>query len=32
METGAIKAEGNVGIIVSGGNIDGATMSEILLD
>ncbi|MBV1907896.1 MAG: pyridoxal-phosphate dependent enzyme [Kangiellaceae bacterium] len=30
--TGAIKAEGNVGIIVSGGNIDGATMSEILLD
>jgi len=29
--SGAIKTEGQVGIIISGGNIDGPTMSEILL-
>jgi len=28
--SGAVKAEGNVGVIVSGGNIDGELMSEIL--
>jgi len=28
--SGAVKAEGRVGIIVSGGNVDGETMSEIL--
>jgi threo-3-hydroxy-L-aspartate ammonia-lyase len=29
--SGAVKAEGKVGVIISGGNIDGQTMSEILL-
>ena len=28
--SGAVKAKGNVGVIISGGNIDGETMSEIL--
>ncbi|MCF6193477.1 MAG: pyridoxal-phosphate dependent enzyme, partial [Kangiellaceae bacterium] len=28
--SGAVKAQGNGGIIISGGNIDGETMSEIL--
>ncbi len=28
--SGAVKADGRVGIIVSGGNVDGETMSEIL--
>ena len=28
--SGAVKAEGRVGIVVSGGNVDGETMSEIL--
>ena len=27
---GSVKAEGRVGIILSGGNIDGATMNKIL--
>jgi len=28
--SGAVKAKGNIGIILSGGNIDGETMSDIL--
>jgi len=30
--SGAVKAEGKVGVIISGGNIDGGTMSEILAE
>ncbi len=30
--SGAVKAEGRIGIIVSGGNIDGETMSDILME
>jgi len=30
--SGSVKATGNVGVIVSGGNIDGAVMSDILLN
>ena len=29
--SGAVEAKGNVGVIVSGGNIDGDVMSDILL-
>lgn len=29
--SGAVKPNGNVGIIISGGNVDGETMSEILM-
>ncbi len=29
--SGVVEAKGNVGVIVSGGNIDGQTMSDILL-
>jgi threonine dehydratase len=29
--SGVVKAEGKVGVIISGGNIDGQTMSEILV-
>jgi threonine dehydratase len=28
--SGAVKARGRIGVIVSGGNVDGSTMSEIL--
>jgi len=28
--SGAVKAEGNIGVIISGGNIDGELMSDIL--
>lgn len=28
--SGAVKAEGRVGVIISGGNIDGSTMTQIL--
>jgi threonine dehydratase len=30
--SGAVKAKGRVGVIVSGGNIDGATMAQILAE
>ncbi len=30
--SGAVKPEGRIGIIVSGGNIDGETMSGILME
>jgi len=30
--SGAVKPEGRIGIIVSGGNIDGETMSDILME
>jgi len=32
LQSGAVKAKGNIGVIVSGGNIDGKLMAEILND